>query len=148
METGESEFRQRLTAILRATRGERIRTFGSAMRWHRRQRGGSVTPPDPGGEWWLLGPPLDNSVGVPKLATARMTGAPVDRPRLGRTHENRCLSSAEPEVRIYLPPAASHTNFEGHRTQARIGLNQSCSGFRFFRIPLRKASAVLRRSSG
>jgi putative ABC transport system substrate-binding protein len=29
--------------------GQRIRTFGSAMRWHRRQRGGSVTPPDPGG---------------------------------------------------------------------------------------------------
>ena len=80
------------------------------MRWHRRQRGGSVTPPDPGGEWWLLGPPLDNSVGVPKLATARMTGAPVDRPRLGRTHENRCLSSAEPEVRIRLPPAESRAN--------------------------------------
>jgi len=51
-----------------------------------------MTPPDPGGEWRLLGPPLDNSVGVPKPATARMTGAPVDWPQLGRTHENRWLS--------------------------------------------------------
>ena len=51
-----------------------------------------VTPPDPGSEWRLLGPPLDNSVGVPKPATARMTGAPVDWPQLGRTHENRWLS--------------------------------------------------------
>jgi hypothetical protein len=30
--------------------GERIRTFGSAMRLHRRQRGRGVTPPDPDGE--------------------------------------------------------------------------------------------------
>src|SRR6516165_10368097 len=30
-------------------------------------------------------------------------------------------------VRIRLPPAASHTNFEGHRTQARIDGNQIAS---------------------
>jgi hypothetical protein len=36
---------------------------GSAV-VHRRQRGGGVTPPDPGGEWRLLGPPPDNSIGV------------------------------------------------------------------------------------
>jgi len=45
-----------------------------------------VTPPDPGGECLLLGPPPDNSIGVPRPATARMTGAPVDRPQPGRTH--------------------------------------------------------------
>ena len=104
--------------------GERIRTFGSVMRWHRRQRRGSVTPPDPGGERWLLGPPLDNSVGVRKLATARMTGAPVDRPRLGRTHENRCLSSAEPEVRIHLPPGESRLRTRFLQRRAR-GLNDA-----------------------
>ena len=32
-----------------------------------------------------------------------------------------------PRVRIPLPPAASHTNFEGHRTQARIGGDQIAS---------------------
>src|SRR6516165_10292992 len=32
-----------------------------------------------------------------------------------------------PMVRIRLPPAASHTNFEGHRTQARIGGDQIAS---------------------
>jgi hypothetical protein len=36
---------------------ERIRTFGSAMRSHRRQRGCGLTPPDPDDEWRLLGPP-------------------------------------------------------------------------------------------
>ena len=41
--------------------GKRIRTIGSAMRLHRRQRGRGVTPSDPAGEWWLLGPPPDNS---------------------------------------------------------------------------------------
>ena len=60
-------------------KGERIRTVGSAMRLHRR-RGSGVTSPYPGGEWRLLGPPPDNSIGVPRPATARMTGAPVDRP--------------------------------------------------------------------
>ena len=30
-----------------------------------------------------------------------MTGAPVDRPQLGRTHETVCLSSAELNVRIH-----------------------------------------------
>ena len=30
-------------------------------------------------------------------------------------------------VRIPVPPAASHTNFEGHRTQARIGCDQIAS---------------------
>ena len=50
--------------------GERIRTVGSAMCLHRRQRGGGVTPPDPGGEWRLLGPPPDNSIGMPRPATA------------------------------------------------------------------------------
>jgi hypothetical protein len=30
-------------------------------------------------------------------------------------------------VRIRFPPAASHTNFEGHRTQARIGGDQIAS---------------------
>ena len=34
---------------------------------------------------------------------------------------------AGPMVRIRLPPAASHTNFEGHRTQARIGCDQIAS---------------------
>jgi integrase len=53
----------------------------------RRQRGRGVTPPDPGGEWRLLGPPPDNSIGMPRPAAARMTGAPVDWPQLGRTHE-------------------------------------------------------------
>jgi hypothetical protein len=67
--------------------GGRIRTFGSAMRLHRRQRGRGVTPPDPGGEWRLLGRRPHNSIGVPTPATARMTGAPVDRPQLRRTHE-------------------------------------------------------------
>jgi len=57
------------------------------MRSHRRQRDLGVTPPDPGGECLLLGPPPDNSIGVPRPATARMTGAPVDRPQPGRTHE-------------------------------------------------------------
>jgi hypothetical protein len=47
----------------------------------------AVTPPDPGGESRVLGPPLDNSIRMPRTATARMTGAPVDRSQLGRTHE-------------------------------------------------------------
>jgi hypothetical protein len=42
--------------------GKRIRTVGSAMRLHRRQRYRGVTPPDPGGERRLLGTPLDNSI--------------------------------------------------------------------------------------
>jgi hypothetical protein len=67
--------------------GKRIRTVGSAMRPHRRQRCHGVTLPDPGGERQLLGPPLDNSIGRLRPATARMTGAPVDRSQLGRTHE-------------------------------------------------------------
>src|SRR6516165_7601062 len=67
--------------------GERIRTFGSAMRLHRGQRGRGVTPPDPSGEWRLLGPPPDNSIGMPRSATGRMTGAPVDRPQFGRTRK-------------------------------------------------------------
>ena len=41
--------------------GKRIRTVGSAMRLDRRQRCRGVTPPDPGGERRLLGPPLDNN---------------------------------------------------------------------------------------
>jgi len=48
--------------------GKRIRTVGSAMRLHRRQRCRGVTPPDPGGERQLLGPPLDNSIGMPRPA--------------------------------------------------------------------------------
>jgi len=32
-------------------------------------------------------PAPDNSIGMPRPPTARMTGAPVDRPELGRTHE-------------------------------------------------------------
>jgi len=67
--------------------GERIRTFGSAMRLHRGQRGRGVTPPDPSCEWRLLGPPPDNSIGMPRPATGRMTGAPVDRPQFGRTRK-------------------------------------------------------------
>ena len=67
--------------------GKRIRTIGSAMRLHRRQRGRGVTPPDPAGGWWLLGPPLDNSTDSPRPATARMTGAPVAQRQLRRTHE-------------------------------------------------------------
>jgi hypothetical protein len=67
--------------------GNVIRTFGSAMRSHRRQRGRGLTPPNPGGEWRLLGQSPDNSIGMPRPATAQMTGAPVDRPQLGRTHE-------------------------------------------------------------
>jgi hypothetical protein len=54
--------------------GKRIRTVGSAMRSYRRQRCRGVTPPDPGGERRLLGPPLDNSIGMARPATARMTG--------------------------------------------------------------------------
>ena len=67
--------------------GKRIRTVGSAMRLDRRQRCRGVTPPDPGGERRLLGPSLANSIAMPRPATARMTGAPVDRSQLGRTHE-------------------------------------------------------------
>jgi hypothetical protein len=74
------EVRGRLFAV-----GERIRTFGSAMRLHRRQRGRGVTPPS--GEWRLVGPPPDNSIGMPRPATARMTGAPVDQPQLKRTRK-------------------------------------------------------------
>ena len=36
---------------------------------------------------WTLGPPPDNSIGMPRSATGRMTAAPVDRPQLRRTHE-------------------------------------------------------------
>ena len=57
------------------------------MRSHRRQRCHGVTPPDQSGERRLLWPPLDNSIGMPRPATARMTGAPVDRSQPGRTHE-------------------------------------------------------------
>jgi hypothetical protein len=49
--------------------------------------GGGVTPPDPGGEWRLLGPPLDRSIDAPRPATARMTGASVDRPQLRRAYK-------------------------------------------------------------
>ena len=64
--------------VCRLTAGaEWIRIYGSAMRLHCRQRCQGVTPPDPGGEWRLLGPPLGNSIGMPRPATARMTGAPV-----------------------------------------------------------------------
>jgi hypothetical protein len=86
--------------------GERIRTFGSAMRSHRRQPGHAVTTPDPGGEWRLLGPPPDTSIGTPRPATAdeRCAGRSVPT----RTNlRNRCLSNAEPMVRIHLPPAKS-----------------------------------------
>jgi hypothetical protein len=37
------------------------------------------------------------------------------------------LRRAGPQVRILLPPAASHTNFEGQRTQALIGCYQIAS---------------------
>jgi len=35
---------------------------------------------DPGDKWRVLGPPPDNSIGMPRPATARMTGAPGNRP--------------------------------------------------------------------
>ena len=81
IQEGENLAREGLSAG-----GERIRTFGSAMRLHRGQRGRGVTPPDPSGEWRLLGPPPDNSIGMPRPATGRMTGA-VDRPQFGRTRK-------------------------------------------------------------
>ena len=94
--------------------GERIRTLGSAMRLHRRQCGGGVTPPDPGGEWPLLGPPPDNSIGVRRPATARMTGPPVDRPnsdehtkplptKRGTERSNPFPSSGESTNHRFLP---------------------------------------------
>jgi len=67
--------------------GKRIRTVGSAMRLDRRQRCRGVTPPDPGGERRLLGPPPYTSIGVPRPATARITCAPVYRPQPGRSQE-------------------------------------------------------------
>ena len=81
--------------------------------------GGGVTPPDPGGEWRLPGPPPDRSIDAPRPATARMTGAPVDRPQLGRTQRNRCLPSAELNVRIHSPPAVSQQTFGSSQDDAR-----------------------------
>jgi exodeoxyribonuclease V alpha subunit len=52
--------------------GKRIRTVGSAMRSHRRQRCHSVTPPDTGSERRFLWPPLDNSIGMPRLTGKSM----------------------------------------------------------------------------
>jgi hypothetical protein len=106
---GEAVWRRITDAVGQlASRGKRIRTVGSAMRLDRRQRCRGVTPPDPGGERRLLGPPLDNSIGMARPATARMTGAPVDRFQLGRTHETVAyLSSAELNVRIRSPPPRS-----------------------------------------
>jgi hypothetical protein len=104
-------------------KGERIRTVGSAMRL----RGSGVTSPYPGGEWRLLGSPPDNSIGVPRPATARMTGAPVDRPHSDEPR-NRCLLSAELNVRIHSSPAESYANhwflpalFAGSPPPDRIG---------------------------
>jgi len=111
---GQNRARRGLTAG-----GNWIRNFSSAMRSHRRQRDRGVTPPDPGGEWRLLGLPPDNSIGVPRPATARMTGAPVDRPQLGRTQRNRCLPSAELNVRIHSPPAVSQQTFGSSQDDAR-----------------------------
>jgi hypothetical protein len=45
------------------------------MRAHRRQRDRGVTPPDAGGEWRLLGPAPDNSIGSPRPAVGAV---PVD----------------------------------------------------------------------
>ena len=42
------------------------------MRWHRRQRGRDVTPPDPGGEWRLLGPPA-----APRLDAGDVIASPT-----------------------------------------------------------------------
>jgi hypothetical protein len=47
---------------------------------HRRQRRRGVMPPDPVDKWRVLGPPHDDSIGMPRPATARMTGAPGNRP--------------------------------------------------------------------
>jgi hypothetical protein len=66
--TPDRHHREGLKVCGLADEGERIRTFGSAMRSHRRQRGRGVMPPDPGGEWRLLGPPPDTSIGVPRPA--------------------------------------------------------------------------------
>jgi aspartyl-tRNA(Asn)/glutamyl-tRNA(Gln) amidotransferase subunit A len=42
------------------------------MRSHRRQRGRDVTPPDPGGEWRLLGPPA-----APRLDARDVIASPT-----------------------------------------------------------------------
>jgi hypothetical protein len=110
------------------------------MRSHRRQRGRGLTPPDPGGEWRFLGRSPDNSIGMPRPATARMTDAPVDRPQLGRTHES-VASSAELNVRIHSAPAASllRTRLEprDHRgpLRSRFSMHQCGSVRRILKMP-------------
>jgi hypothetical protein len=54
-----------------------------------------VTLPDPGGEWRILGPLLDNTTGMTEPATPRLAGSSVT----ARTNpRNRRLSSAELNV--------------------------------------------------
>src|SRR5262245_26187281 len=88
------------------------------MRSHRRQRGRGVMPPDPGGEWRLLGLPPDNSIGSPRPARTRMTDAQVDRPQFGRTRETVAYCSAELNVRIHSAPAGvcCEPDFGAHPT--------------------------------
>jgi hypothetical protein len=94
------------------------------MRLHRRQRCCGVTPPDPGGERRLLGPPLDNSTGMPRPATARMTGAPVDRSQLGRVAAVGLGWPLPAEMTDAALEAELFTNVgtkQGHRRQVGLG---------------------------
>jgi hypothetical protein len=82
--------------------GERIRTFGSATRSHRRQRCRGVTPPDPG----VSGGSSDR-----RSATRSVCRDRHDR-CAGRSADsdettNCCLSRAELNVRIHSAPAES-----------------------------------------
>jgi hypothetical protein len=105
---------------------EWIRTFGSAMRSHRRQRRRGVTPTDPGGEWRLPGPPPDNS----RYAEAGNRSDDRCAGRLAPTRtnpRNRCLSSAELNVRIHSAPAESQRRTDVRRLASRSA-RSSCSG--------------------
>jgi hypothetical protein len=114
--------------------GERIRTFGSAMRSHRRQRGRGLTPPDSGGEW-LLGPSpeqldryhgeYDGARGAADLRRSGRHDDPDPRPTAGRGPRCRQTHSA-----IYRFFQSQHM------------------GDRSFRLPLpRRPRGILRRAA-
>jgi hypothetical protein len=65
-----------------AAGGEWIRNFSSAMPRHRQQRGRLHF----GGEWRLLGPPLDN-YRYAEAGNCSDDRCAADRSQLGRTHE-------------------------------------------------------------
>ena len=71
---------------LDATRPEPRRTDRSRGSHARHVALGSKFHYGPAGTRVRAKPP-DNSIGVPRPATARLTGAPVDRPQLRRAHE-------------------------------------------------------------